>query len=143
MGEERISHRAEPMRVGSLVRWNEFPDRLYIIKEMNVNFCGNSHAVKIESIDHIWVGIVNIESLTLDDVDYDEITIKNDNTELEETKSKKFNFRVLLLSVIWSLAIILILYSACENNYWFATGIVFGLLVWLFYTAFKNTKIEI
>lgn len=143
MEEERISHRAEPMRVGSLVRWNAFPDRLYYITEMDFNFCGNPHAVCIESIDHIWVGIVNIENLTLDDVDYDEVTIKNDDTEPEKTKSKKFNFRVLLLSVIWSLAIILTLYSACENNYWFAVLAVFGLLVWLFYTRFKNTKIEI
>jgi hypothetical protein len=71
MKEEKFSHRAEPMRVGSLVRWDEFPDRLYYITEMNINFCGNPNAVRIESIDHIWVGIVSIEDLKLNDVDFD------------------------------------------------------------------------
>lgn len=70
--ERTISHPAEPMRVGSLVRWSEYLDRLYFVREMGVWFCGNPDAVRIESIDHKWIGLVDKSSLTLDDVDYDE-----------------------------------------------------------------------
>ena len=66
-----ISHPAEPMRVGSLVRWDEYPDRLYFIRKMPVWFCGNPNCAKLESIDGKWVSIVPIGELKLDDVDYD------------------------------------------------------------------------
>jgi len=70
----RISHRADKIRVGSLVRWPEFPDRLYYVKEMPIWFCGNSECAKLETIDHKHVAIVGIDNLILDDVDYDEVT---------------------------------------------------------------------
>ena len=71
MTQTKISHPAEPMRVGSLVRWPEFPDRLYFIRNMPISFCGNDCA-DIETIDHKHVGRVPIKDLILDDVDYDE-----------------------------------------------------------------------
>lgn len=70
----RISHRADKIQVGSLVRWPEFPDRLYYVKEMPVWFCGNPECAKLETIDHKFVAIVGINNLILDDVDYDEVT---------------------------------------------------------------------
>lgn len=70
----RISHRADKIQVGSLVRWPEFPDRLYYVKEMPIWFCGNPECAKLESIDHKYVAIVGINNLILDDVDYDEVT---------------------------------------------------------------------
>ncbi len=70
----RISHRADKIRVGSLVRWPEFPDRLYYVKEMPIWFCGNPECAKLETIDHKYVAIVGIDNLILDDVDYDEVT---------------------------------------------------------------------
>ena len=70
----RISHRADKIQVGSLVRWPEFPDRLYYVKEMPIWFCGNPECAKLESIDHKYVAIVGIDNLILDDVDYDEVT---------------------------------------------------------------------
>ena len=70
----RISHRADKIQVGSLVRWPEFPDRLYFVREMPIWFCGNPECAKLETIDHKYVAIVGIENLILDDVDYDEVT---------------------------------------------------------------------
>ena len=70
----RISHRADKIQVGSLVRWPEFPDRLYYVKEMPIWFCGNPECAKLETIDHKYVAIVGIDNLILDDVDYDEVT---------------------------------------------------------------------
>lgn len=68
-----ISHPTEPMRVGSLVRWHEYPDRLYYILEMNINHCGYNNCCKIEDIKHQHRAIVHDTDLTLDDVDYDEL----------------------------------------------------------------------
>lgn len=70
----RTSYRADKIQVGSLVRWPEFPDRLYYVKEMPVWFCGNPECAKIETIDHKFVAIAGIDNLVLDDVDYDEVT---------------------------------------------------------------------
>ena len=69
---DTISHPAEPMRVGSLVRWEEYPDRLYFVRQMPYWFAGNPNCAKLESIDHKWADIAPISQLTLDDVDYDE-----------------------------------------------------------------------
>lgn len=71
--EGQILHPAEPMRVGSLVRWPEYPDRLYYIREMGVKHCGREDYVKIETIDHKWVAVLPVTDLVLDDVDYDEV----------------------------------------------------------------------
>ena len=67
-----ISHPAGPMRVGSLVRWDEYPDRLYFVREMNINHLGRNDYVKIQTIDHKFFSVVPVEQLVLDDVDYDE-----------------------------------------------------------------------
>lgn len=72
MEERNISHPAEPMRVGSLVRWPEYPDRLYFVKEMPISHVGRNDYAKIESIDHKWGAVLPISELVLDDVDYDE-----------------------------------------------------------------------
>ena len=61
------------IKEGVLVRWSEFPDRLYIVKETGLKFCGKVNCCKLESIDHKWVSVVPIECLTWDDVDYIEI----------------------------------------------------------------------
>lgn len=71
--DKTISHPAEPIRVGSLVRWDEYPDRLYFILQMNIARCGHNDYCKIEDITHIHRAIVHITALTLDDVDYDEL----------------------------------------------------------------------
>jgi len=68
-----ISHPSEPMREGSLVRWSEYPDRLYYVVKMPITHCGHNNYAKIETVDKKWGGIVPIEDLVLDDVDYDEI----------------------------------------------------------------------
>lgn len=70
MNKNTISHPAEPMRVGSLVRWHQFPDRLYFILEMNINYCGYDKCCKIEDITHSHISIVHDTDLTLDDVNY-------------------------------------------------------------------------
>lgn len=61
------------IKVGVLVRWPEFPDRLYYVKETGVRFCGNDNCCKLETIDHKWVSIVPIKDLIWDDVDYIEV----------------------------------------------------------------------
>lgn len=63
-------HLAEPMRVGSLVRWPEFSDVLFFVREMGLRFCGRDDYAKIVSIDHRRTCIVPIGALVLDDVDY-------------------------------------------------------------------------
>ena len=70
----RTCYRADKIQIGSLVRWPEFPDRLYYVREMPIWFCGNPECAKIETIDHKHVAIVGINNLVLDDVDYDEVT---------------------------------------------------------------------
>lgn len=74
----RISHRADKIEVGSLVRWPEFPDRLYFVREMPIWFCGNPECAKLETIDHKYVAIVGIDNLVLDDVDFDEVEYISD-----------------------------------------------------------------
>jgi hypothetical protein len=69
---KNISHPAEPMRVGSLVRWPQYPDRLYFVREMGLKYCGRDDYAKLESIDHKWASVVPVSCLILDDVDYDE-----------------------------------------------------------------------
>lgn len=53
-----------------MVRWEEFPDRLYIVKETNVSHCGHNDYCKIETVDKAYRAVVPISQLTLDDVDY-------------------------------------------------------------------------
>ena len=74
----RTSYRADKIQVGSLVRWPEFPDRLYYVKEMPVWFCGNPECAKLETIDHKFTAIVGIDNLVLDDVDFDEVEYISD-----------------------------------------------------------------
>ena len=61
------------MRVSSLVRWDEYPDRLYFVREMNIHYLDRNDYAKIQTIDHKYNAIVPMTSLTLDDVDYDEL----------------------------------------------------------------------
>ena len=69
---EHINSNRE-IKEGVLVRWSEYPDRLYFVRETGVKFCGNDNCCKIESIDHKWVAIVPIKDLEWDDVDYIEV----------------------------------------------------------------------
>ena len=61
------------IKEGVIVRWPEFPDRLYFVKETGVNHCGNNNYCKLESIDHKWKAFVPITDLVWDDVDYMEV----------------------------------------------------------------------
>lgn len=65
-----ISRDSEPdepqMQVGTLVRWNEYPDRLYFIKEDKRMFTGHM-CYKIETIDHKYVALVPEKDLTIDE----------------------------------------------------------------------------
>ena len=68
-----VLHLAEPIRVGSLVRWPEYPDRLYIVTEMLGIHARNMEYVKLKSIDGKYGAVVAVPELVLDDVDYIEI----------------------------------------------------------------------
>lgn len=61
------------IKEGVLVRWSEYPDRLYFVKKTGLKFCGKDNCCKLESIDHKWAAVVPIEYLTWDDVDYIEV----------------------------------------------------------------------
>ena len=61
------------IKEGVLVRWSEYPDRLYVVKKTGVNFCGNDNCCKLETIDNKFVSIVPIKDLVWDDVDYIEV----------------------------------------------------------------------
>ena len=60
----------QEIKVGEMVRWDEYPDRLYYVLEMNITHCGHSDYCKIESIDHKYRALVRIADLTWDDVDF-------------------------------------------------------------------------
>ena len=70
------SYRADKIKIGALVRWPEFPDRLYFVRELSILFCGNPNCARLETIDHKHISIVPVSQLTLDDVDYDIVKIK-------------------------------------------------------------------
>ena len=70
------SYRADKIKLSSLVRWSEFPDRLYFVREIPISFCGNPNCAKLETVDHEHISIVPISQLTLDDVDYDVVEVK-------------------------------------------------------------------
>ncbi len=67
-----ILHPTELIRVGSLVRWSEYPDRLYIVTEM-LGHVRNVEYAKLKSIDGKYSAVVAVPELVLDDVDYIEI----------------------------------------------------------------------
>jgi hypothetical protein len=60
----------QEIKVGEMVRWNEFPDRLYYVLKMNVRHCGHDNYCEIETIDHKFKAVVPITDLTWDDVDF-------------------------------------------------------------------------
>ena len=64
----------QEIRVGELVRWSEYPDRLYFVREMNIRHCGHDNYYKIETIDHKHISVVPVTDLTWDDVDYIEMS---------------------------------------------------------------------
>ena len=66
----------QEIKVGEMVRWSEFPDRLYYVTKMNINHCGKNNYCRIETIDHKRAAIVPITDLTWDDVDYVEVKIE-------------------------------------------------------------------
>ena len=66
---EQLNQNKE-IKEGVLVRWKEYPDRLYFVKQMGVNFCGSNNCCKLESIDHKFTAIVPTKELVWDDVDY-------------------------------------------------------------------------
>ena len=65
-----ISRDSEPdepqMKVGTLVRWNEYPDRLYYIREDKRMFTGHM-CYTIETIDHKFVASVPEKDLTIEE----------------------------------------------------------------------------
>ena len=61
------------IKEGVLVRWPEFPDRLYFVTETGLPYCGRTDYCKIESVDHQWKAVLPITDLVWDDVDYIEI----------------------------------------------------------------------
>lgn len=69
-----ISHPTEPMRVGSFVRWKEYPDTLYRVEEMGIHhsFAHQRDYVRIVEINGGRKAEVPQSELVLDDVDYDE-----------------------------------------------------------------------
>ncbi len=69
----------QKIEVGTLVRWNEFPDRLYIVREKGINHCGKDNYCKIETIDKKWLAILPITELVWDDVDYIEIETESES----------------------------------------------------------------
>lgn len=60
----------QEIKVGEMVRWNEYPNRLYYVLKMNINYCGHDNYCEIETVDHKWKAIVPITDLTWDDVDF-------------------------------------------------------------------------
>lgn len=60
----------QEIKVGEMVRWGEYPDRLYYVREMNINYCGHDNYCKIETVDHKHCAVVPITDLTWDDVDF-------------------------------------------------------------------------
>lgn len=58
------------IKVGEMVRWGEFPDRLYYVLKMNVRYCGHDNYCEIETVDHKFKAVVPITDLTWDDVDF-------------------------------------------------------------------------
>ena len=74
------SYRADKIKLGSLVRWPEFPDHLYVVREMPIYFCGNPNCARLETIDNKHISIVPVSQLTLlKDVDYDVVEVVNLN----------------------------------------------------------------
>lgn len=110
----RTSYRADKIQVGSLVRWPEFPDRLYYVKEMPVWFCGNPECAKIETIDHKFVAIAGIDNLVLDDVDYDEVTYVS--------YSKYYTKKILYYILVPFLCILGLLWVIIDKEGWNAFG---------------------
>lgn len=55
------------IKVGSLVRWPEFPDRLYVVKKMNMKHLGKDDYCELETIDHLWKSYVSESELKLDE----------------------------------------------------------------------------
>lgn len=70
--EKHINPNRE-IKEGVMVRWSEFPDRLYIVEKTGIQRCGREDFCRIESVDHKWLALVPKEDLTWDDVDYIEI----------------------------------------------------------------------
>ena len=64
------------IRVGTLVRWPEYPDRLYFVLKTDVSHCGHDNYCVIETIDHKHKSVVPITDLVWDDVDYIEVERK-------------------------------------------------------------------
>lgn len=63
----------QEIKEGVMVRWPEYPDRLYYVTKTGINHCGRNDYCRIETIDHKRVSIVPITDLVWDDVDYIEI----------------------------------------------------------------------
>ena len=55
------------IKVGSLVRWSEFPDRLYVVKKKNMKHLGKDDYCELESIDHLWKSYVSESELKIDE----------------------------------------------------------------------------
>lgn len=110
------------IKEGVLVRWDEYPDRLYFVIKTGISYCGADNYCEIISIDHKHKAFVPIADLVWDDVDYvelesgenvsdvvadcehllknsqdllDEIDVMNDNKRflLEQYKNHKHWFR--------------------------------------------------
>lgn len=72
------------IKEGVLVRWTEYPDRLYFVTKTGIKHCGKDNYCRIETIDHIRAAVVPMKDLAWDDVDYIECT----KEEYENVKGK-------------------------------------------------------
>ena len=61
------------IKEGVLVRWPEYPDRLYYVTNTGLAHCGRNDYCRVETIDHKHVAIIPITELVWDDVDYIEV----------------------------------------------------------------------
>ena len=61
------------IKEGVLVRWPEYPDRLYFVRQIGIKRCGREDYCRLETIDNKHISIVPIMDLVWDDVDYIEM----------------------------------------------------------------------
>lgn len=61
------------IKEGVLVRWPEYPNRLYFVRQTGIKRCGREDYCRLETIDNKHISIVPITDLVWDDVDYIEM----------------------------------------------------------------------
>ena len=66
----KIANPKHEILVNTLVRWPEFPDRLYIVRKTGLKYCGKDNYCEIETIDKKWKAVLPVTEVIWDDVDY-------------------------------------------------------------------------